>query len=150
MTRALLLAVLLLLLPGAHARADTADAPAREAARLSASLMSPFCPGMTLSTCPSPDAATVRAEISDRLHRGEPSASIIADLEARFGDVLDGSPRARGTGWVAWLGPGALGLALLAALRSAAGSRAVAAAPATEPPLDPALLARLNDELDEL
>jgi cytochrome c-type biogenesis protein CcmH/NrfF len=149
--RVLVLASLLVAF-GAAPRADTGATPdtAREAARLSAALMSPFCPGMTLSTCPSPDAATVRAEISERLHRGEPSTAIVADLEARFGDVLDGSPRAQGAGWLAWLMPGGLGLMLLLALRAAFGTRTAAPDAAATAALDPDLLVRLSNELDDL
>ena len=137
---------------GAAPRADTGATPdtAREAARLSAALMSPFCPGMTLSTCPSPDAATVRAEISERLHRGEPSTAIVADLEARFGDVLDGSPRAQGAGWLAWLMPGALGVLLMFALGAAAGRRVATPDTPETAALDPDLLVRLSNELDDL
>lgn len=145
----LITAWLAVAVPGAAQGISPSDTAARESARLSGTLMSPFCPGMTLSACPSPDAATLRAEISARLHRGEPVESIVADLETRFGDVLDGSPRRRGVGWLAWLLPVPLAGVLWLALRLAVGH------PAPDRPRDDAPLtveqhARLDEELDAL
>ena len=146
-----LLVLLLVALPAGIAAQGVAgdDAAARETARLNATLMSPFCPGLTLGSCPSPDAATLREEISVRLRRGEPSTAIVADLEGRFGDVLDGAPRRQGVGWLAWLLPFPLGLGLLAVLRASSGRPATRAPDDDATPTD-ADLARLDDELDAL
>jgi len=124
----------------ATARADTSASIPQRAHSLAADLMSPYCPGRTLSDCPSPDAAAVRQEIRARLDAGQSEDEIRAALEARFGDALSGLPSAL----VGWLGPiailscGALALALaLRRLSRRADARVVApAAPDLERDLD--------------
>ncbi len=106
----------LLLVAAAAAAAAAAPAQASTGQRahaLSADLMSPYCPGRTLSDCPSPDAGAVRQEIRARLDSGQTEQEIRSVLEARFGAALRGLP----SSWLGWLGPIAillLGAALLA------------------------------------
>ena len=76
-------------------------------------IMSPFCPGMTLATCPSPAAADLRDEIARRFEAGDSRDAILPDLIARFGEGVRGTPVAAGPGALLWLLPGVLGLALL-------------------------------------
>jgi cytochrome c-type biogenesis protein CcmH/NrfF len=64
----------------------------RRARALADELMSPFCPGRTLSDCPSPNAAAVREEIRVWIDQGRSDAEIRAELRARFGDALAGEP----------------------------------------------------------
>lgn len=99
------------------AAADPNASVGQRAHALSADLMSPYCPGRTLSDCPSADAAVVRQEIRARLDAGQSEEEIRATLEARFGGALRGLP----TSAVGWLGPIAIlllgALAVVLALR---------------------------------
>lgn len=132
----------------------SAPAPGQQAYQLSAELMSPFCPGLTLAACPSPNAQTVRAEIAERFHRGESREVIVADLAARYGPGVYATPSASGVGLIAWLLPGVAGVitlgVLIAAVRSVSRRRHAAIEPARPAPIDAAMARRLEDELDQL
>lgn len=64
--------------------------------------MSPFCPGLTLETCPSPSADSLRQVIIARVQHGETRAVIEADLERDFGAAVRSTPKAEGFGLVGW------------------------------------------------
>jgi len=64
----------------------------RRARALADELMSPFCPGRTLSDCPSPNAAGVREEIRAWIGQGRSDEEIRDTLRARFGSELVGDP----------------------------------------------------------
>lgn len=89
--------------------------------RLLGSIMSPFCPGLTLATCPSVYAETLRVSIRTRLEAGEAPDSIVESLVATFGEGIRGAPRARGMGLALWalplVGVAGGGMALLWWLR---------------------------------
>jgi len=68
--------------------------------------MSPFCPGLTLETCPSPSADSLRQVIIARVQRGDGRASIEADLERDFGSAIRSTPKAEGFGLIGWAAPG--------------------------------------------
>lgn len=68
--------------------------------------MSPYCPGLTLETCPSPSADSLRQVIIARVTRGDPRARIEADLERDFGASIRSTPKAEGFGLVGWAVPG--------------------------------------------
>src|SRR5690606_19776508 len=130
------------------------EAPRSTAASsaLSREIMSPFCPGMTLATCPSEAATHLRSEIADRLSAGEDADQSTRSLEDRYGMCLRGSPDHRGWGLAIWVVPGLLGLPMLQVLFMAAGLRvsgpqALASEVTTA---DPKLLARLEADLDRL
>ncbi len=115
--------------------------------------MSPFCPGMTLAACPSPNAATVRLEITDRLRRGETRDAIVADLEARFGEAVASAPPARGFGLLFWVAPPFLGAGLLFAIAAAFRGSVPEDEPAAsgvDTASTAAITARLDDELADL
>jgi cytochrome c-type biogenesis protein CcmH/NrfF len=144
---------LLMLLSTSAALAETKVSVAREASAIAHSLMSPFCPGMTLAACPSPNAATVRLEITDRLRRGDTRAAIVADLEARFGEAVASAPRATGVGLLFWVAPAFLGGALLLAIAAAYRGGVPEDVPADsggDAASTAALTARLDDELGDL
>lgn len=66
----------------------------RRARDIAANTMSPFCPGKTLTTCPSPNATRWRGEIRSWTEQGLSTAEIRARLEARVpGEDLSGGPR---------------------------------------------------------
>jgi cytochrome c-type biogenesis protein CcmH/NrfF len=109
---------------------------------------SPFCPGRTLDDCPSPDAATWRADIRRWVDEGASGAEIRARLQDRVpGFDLSGRAGVPGLGF-------AIGAFTLVAL--ALGARFVVrrrrrSDPTIEPDADPTrdeeLDARLDDEL---
>lgn len=78
------------------------------ATRLFSSLMSPFCPGLTLANCPSVYAETLRVSVRNRLAAGEHPDSIVESLVVAFGERVRGAPRARGIGVALWALPFAL------------------------------------------
>jgi len=83
-------------------------------------LMSPFCPGRTLSACTSPQAAELRQWILMQEASGASEDEVRANLLERFGDAIRSTPKAEGWGLSAYvlpavffLGAGALVVLLL-------------------------------------
>jgi len=68
-------------------------------------LMSPFCPGLTLASCSSPQAGELRLWILSQAAAGASREEIEANLYGRFGDVLRSTPKAEGWGLWAYLVP---------------------------------------------
>ena len=54
---------------------------------LSHDLMSPYCPGRTLATCPSPQARKLEAQIFEQARAGMSREQIETSLVARFPDI---------------------------------------------------------------
>lgn len=129
----------------------------REARRIFTLVMSPYCPGQMLADCTSSAAAELRDSIRAELARGRPSAEIVEELVATFGDQILALPPNRGAGRVAWLGPVLALLASLALLiwwmQQRRETQPTASAPPTSRPdagqVDPALRRRLEEELKE-
>lgn len=125
----------------------------REAGRLFDQVMSPFCPGRTLTNCPSPQAEVLRDGITERLRAGATPDEIWEDLYEVYGDQVRSIPRATGFNLLAWMIPGlffAIGAWLL--IRWLRQPQSVAK-PAPQPQaeqLDPELEQRLQSELSEL
>lgn len=134
----------------AISRPQPAVSPSERASALAASLMSPYCPGMTLATCPSAAAGELRAEIQTRIAGGESEASIVASLATRFGMDLSGAPRPRGIALLLWLVPAAAGAAMIVILFRAGRHGPAGPEPGTGGAFDAALAERLDDELHEL
>lgn len=132
----------------------SAQTPGQDASWLAHNIMSPFCPGLLLAECRSDGARELRAEIMRRLEAGEVTPAIEADLIARFGPEIRTVPEFRGLGILAWIGPALIGLGgfafLVVAIRSVTGPPTASDGPTHGPSDDPALLARLQDELDAL
>lgn len=59
-------------------------------------LMSPYCPGRTLATCPSPQAAELVQWIVLQEAAGATREEVLADLVERFGEEILGAPKAEG------------------------------------------------------
>jgi cytochrome c-type biogenesis protein CcmH/NrfF len=123
------------------------------AQRLFGELMSPFCPGLTLATCPSPGADSLRDDIRTRLALGASPRQIRTRYAAAWGEEILGAPPWRGWGVALWLMPG-IALAAAAAVlllwlsrarRAGAGPPAPGGAAAD--PLDERLRKRLEEEL---
>jgi cytochrome c-type biogenesis protein CcmH/NrfF len=51
---------------------------------LSHDLMSPYCPGRTIASCPSPQARKLEAQILEQAEHGKTRVEIEEDLAARF------------------------------------------------------------------
>lgn len=94
-----------------------------QAFELAGDIMSPYCPGRTLATCPSPAAAELRVEIATRLAQGESRDAVVQALVARFGQAIRGAPRPEGIGLALWTAPALIGGLLLGALLNAARRR---------------------------
>jgi cytochrome c-type biogenesis protein CcmH/NrfF len=127
-----------------------------EAQRVFGGLMSPYCPGLTLATCPSPGADSLRQDIRQRLSNGESPESVRATYVSVWGEQILGAPPLRGWGIALRVIPYALlvlGAVLLAlwvrAHQSApdAATTRVAAQAETPAPDDSALRKRVEEEL---
>ena len=82
------------------------------ALQLARELMSPFCPGRTLADCPSPNATLIKDEIRALLRSGRTEAEIRANLSARYGSALVGTPTTP-LGWILPAAMLAIGIGLL-------------------------------------
>lgn len=115
-------------------------------------VMSPYCPGLLLADCPSPDAFTLRAEVRARLRAGEAAEDIEESLYTKFGDGIRAVPKAGGIGLVLWVAPLIVFAASLVGLAWYLFRHGTGTAPNPAPRLatDPALEERLNIELEDL
>lgn len=91
-------AVLLLAGPAAAGPQDVANEVAR-------TIMSPFCPGLTLHDCPSQAALDLRARIAEWAEDGMSKQAILDRLEAEYGPGIHAAPATEGAGLVAWILP---------------------------------------------
>jgi cytochrome c-type biogenesis protein CcmH/NrfF len=109
---------------------------------------SPFCPGKTLDSCPSPRAGEWRRDIRTWVEDGVPEKEIRGRLQARVPDFDLGIAPVK-SGWV--IPVIALFLSTLWLIivgRSLSGP--TPPAPSRRPPEDAALDARLDEELAQL
>lgn len=125
---------------------------------LAGELMSPFCPGRTLASCPSPQAAEMIQWIATQEAAGVTREAVIAILVERHGEEILGAPPARGITLWAYIFPVlgfvAFGAVAVFVLRRivAPGERAPAAASmppvaATAANVRPAASGPASDEL---
>jgi len=124
---------------------------------LSTEMMSPFCPGRTLSNCPSPQADSLRMWILVQESTGRTRADVEEELYERYGDIILAAPRAEGIGIaayavpvVAFLGGGGLILFLLRRLTARPAPVVLDGEVAEvegEEPLDPELERIVAEEL---
>jgi len=80
----------------------------REARGIFNRIMSPFCPGQTLSNCGSGDANLLRSQIRQRLADGETPDEIIDSIVEKYGVSVLAEPPKEGFARLAWIGPFAL------------------------------------------
>ena len=103
---------------GADPSGVVQDAPPEtvhpEARRAISEIRSPYCPGLMLEVCPSPDAAVLRDSIDSLARSGLEADSIVELMIARYGEEWRAVPRREGAGWWAWLMPA--GVLLLGSL----------------------------------
>jgi cytochrome c-type biogenesis protein CcmH/NrfF len=72
---------------------------------LAGDVMSPYCPGRTLASCPSPQAAELIQWIALQEAAGASREEVEAQLYARFGDVIRAAPKPEGWGLAAYAIP---------------------------------------------
>ncbi|MEZ4450081.1 MAG: cytochrome c-type biogenesis protein CcmH [Nannocystaceae bacterium] len=141
--------------------ADGSEAAEALTTELSHDLMSPYCPGRTIATCPSPQARKLEREIMAKAESGMTRQEIEAELVARFPDIQGyvGRPELIwGTALGAVLAIAALAWAarrwVMRGRASAAGAAAVAVGPEVTTPGARAASQReidaLEDALDEV
>jgi len=132
---------------------------------LSHDIMSPFCPGRTLASCPSPQAKELVVWIQTQEAAGASRSEVEAILYERYGDQILAAPRNEGVqGLTAYALPtlilivGALaaGFAVwrLGRKQGAVPDTALAPTPVTPtgggPAIDADLAAQVDRELEEL
>lgn len=124
-----------------------------DAARLIDEVMSPFCPGLILTNCPTLAADSLRRAIRERFKAGATREQVMRELSTTYGDVIKSAPEQSGFGLLAWLVPGlavfVAGLFVTAFVRRRRPPEppppsAPASADAASP-LDAELAARLRD-----
>ena len=129
---------------------------------LAGELMSPFCPGRTVASCPSPQASELIQWIQVQEAAGASKEEVVEMLIERFGPEIEGAPPAEGITLWAYVFPvaGFLGGGGIAAvvLRRIVGRRdddddddseppvPTASAPVTPSSADDDEIARLVDE----
>lgn len=91
--------------------AVSAEQPVEKAQRVSDSVMSPFCPGRTLSACPSSEARDLRLQIERWFEQGYTEQGVMSQLEMLYSADIKGLPQG---GKRVWLYPGLIVLALFA------------------------------------
>ena len=142
-------AALMLGVSAATAADESAVAPEGWAYQLSHDLMSPFCPGRTLSACTSPQADELRMWMIVQEATGRSREDVEAELFERYGDVLRPAPRATGFGLTAYVFPViaflAGGVVVVVFLRRQ--TRAVPTPEQSLPPSDPELERLIDREL---
>ena len=98
-------AALLLGASTATAEGEATAAPEGWAYKVSKELMSPYCPGRTLSACPSPQADELRMWLIVQEASGRSREDVEAELYERYGEVLRSAPLAEGFGVTAYAFP---------------------------------------------
>ena len=101
--------------PAAATTAGEAAAEA-QARALFTEVMSPFCPGLTLADCPSPNAFTMRGDIERRLKNGESRQAIVNELVKTYGAQILADPSDTPIGSIVWGVPFALSVLAAAGL----------------------------------
>jgi len=115
-------------------------------------VMSPFCPGRTLSACTSGQADTLRMWILVQEAAGRSQEDVNAELIEKYGDVVLSAPRPAGFGVTAYAFPAIffLGGGLVVAVflrRHTRIAREVDRVATPPPPLDPEIERAIDEEL---
>lgn len=98
----LVLAILLLALPAPAPAAPTLE---DQVYAIANELMCPVCSGQTVAESNSTLAQQMRAQIRERLLRGETREQILAYFVSQFGESVLAAPPKRGAGLALWLAP---------------------------------------------
>ena len=117
----------------------------------SESTMSPYCPGRTISACPSIQARELREQIYTWFSSGYSKKAVLNQLLAIYGDEVRGVPDSNGFGKMAWLIPVffvLLGISLLCFYLNKSINTAKVTAERVKT-LDESMLKKINSELLE-
>lgn len=106
--RSLSLSLLLAVTVGAQEAPASPDVD-RQARELFHTLMSPYCPGSLLASCPSANAAVLRDSVRARLQRGQSPERIREHLVSVYGPEILAAPPFEGLGLFTWIGAAVLG-----------------------------------------
>ena len=126
---------------------------------LAGEVMSPFCPGRTLSSCPSPQAAELIQWVVLQESAGATREEVEEQLYVRYGDAIRSAPKPEGWGLAAYVIPllaAVLGIGLVVWIlrRLSAGGTpqqaAMAGAVAAAEPAHEALRTPADDEIERL
>lgn len=79
--------------------------PHPEAQEAIGRLKSPFCPGLMLEVCPSPQAGALRDTLQLMAEQGADADSLVAWMLARHGEEYRAVPQTEGGGLLAWVVP---------------------------------------------
>jgi cytochrome c-type biogenesis protein CcmH len=103
----LLLALLMVpVLPATlFAQAEQVTRGEDTAERAIGQIRSPYCPGLMLEVCPSPEAGALRDSIRDLAREGMAEAEIVEWMVGRHGEEWRAVPKRTGRGMFAWLFP---------------------------------------------
>ncbi len=147
------LALLLTVAGDVAAQPATGAAPEGWAYELAEYLMSPFCPGRTISDCPSPQAKSLKMWMIVQEAAGRSREDVERELIERYGEGLRPAPRTDGFGVTAYAFPIvaflAGGVFVAIYLRRQTHSARLLARPAqTLGPLDPELEKMIDEELE--
>ena len=133
--------------------APASASPEDLANEIAGQVMSPFCPGVTLASCPSDKAIALRDRIESWARDGWSESRIMSELVALYGEPIRALPPRDGSGLWAWLAP-ALGIAggiALAGVLARRWSRRPARTSTGDPgTISPETRARIAEELDAL
>jgi cytochrome c-type biogenesis protein CcmH/NrfF len=113
-------------------------------------LMSPYCPGRTLRSCPSPQAGDLIKWIEGQEREGRDRDAVYQQLLSEFGEEIRQSPEASGFGVAAYAIPVLAFLAgglLVATFLRHQGRRADALPAVAAPAADPELERLVDEEL---
>jgi cytochrome c-type biogenesis protein CcmH/NrfF len=81
-----------------------AQTPAERARSIEAEVWSPYCPGRLLVDCTTTQARELRADIQERIERGDDEADVIRWVRSEFGDEAIARP-VTGAGVLIWIVP---------------------------------------------
>ena len=79
--------------------------PHPEADKAIGNLRSPYCPGLMLEVCPSPNAGVLRDSIEMLAQEGWDSEQLVEWMIANHGEEWRAIPKTTGTGILAWVLP---------------------------------------------
>ncbi|MCB0322046.1 MAG: cytochrome c-type biogenesis protein CcmH [Bdellovibrionales bacterium] len=119
------------------------------AQEISEETMSPFCPGRTISACPSSQARELRLQILRWLREGYSPLAVRNQLVTIYGDDVIGAPPHDGFGWVAWLAPAVFVVVCLGLIGIALKRLRRPTEPRPEPVVSPQMQERVTRALEE-